>query len=81
MTKFSQLVLGRKSGGETNENKKEKKRRNERGRNFRERDSNFSLDFLVIGSENSGEARSKAGPHCKSYTWALDLWSFDNSER
>ena len=81
LTKFSQLDWGRKRGGETNEKKKEKKRRKERGRDLRERESNLSLDFPVIDSENSGEARSKVGPHCKSYAWAPDLWSFDNSER
>ena len=36
---------------------------------FRERDSNFSQKFSVIGPSNSTEARSKVGSHCKSYTW------------
>ena len=48
---------------------------------FRERVSNFSLNFLATGPSNSGKARSKVAPHDKSYTWAPVLWSFNNSER
>ena len=48
---------------------------------FRERVSNFSLNFPAIEPSNFGEARSKVAPHGKSYTWAPVLWSFDNSER
>ena len=44
---------------------------------FRERVSNFSLDFLAIGPAVSGETRSKVGPHYKSYAWVPVLWSFD----
>ena len=36
---------------------------------FRERKSNFSLDFLAIGSSNPGEPRDKIAPHDKSYAW------------
>ena len=55
----------------TNREKREKERI------FKERNSNFFLNFSVIGPSNSGEARSKIGPHCKSYTWVPLLWSFD----
>ena len=44
---------------------------------FRERDSNFSLDFSTIGPSVSGKARSKVAPHGKGYAWALVLGSFD----
>ena len=46
---------------------------------FRERDSNFSLNFPMIGQSVSGEARSKAAPHGKGYARVPILWSFDNS--
>ena len=48
---------------------------------FRERVSNFSLNFSTIGPAVSGETRSKVDPHCKSYTWVSVLWSFNNFER
>ena len=46
-------------------------------RDFRERSSTFSLEFLAIGPSNPGEPRSKIAPHGKSYVWVSDLWSFD----
>ena len=48
---------------------------------FRERGSNFSLNFPVIGPSVFGEARSKVTSHGKGYAWVLVLWSFDNSGR
>ena len=48
-----------------------------RERIFRKRDSNFSLNFPVIGPSNSGEVRSKVGPYCKRYTWVPVLLCFD----
>ena len=44
---------------------------------FRERVSNFSLDFPKIGPTVSGETRSKVDPHYKSYAWVPVLLSFD----
>ena len=41
-------------------------RKREKGREFRERDSTFSLDFLVIGLSNPGDTRGKVDSHCKS---------------
>ena len=58
-------VLGRREG----ESKRE--------RIFRVRSSHFSLNFLVIGSSNSGEARGKVDPHYKSHMWVPEVWSFD----
>ena len=55
----------------TNLEKREKKRI------FRERDSNFSQNFSVIGPSNSDEVRSKVGPPCKSYMWVPVLWIFE----
>ena len=66
-------LVGGVGGREGNKPRKER----ERERIFRERDSNFSQNFSVIGPLNSGETRSKVGPHCKSYTWVPVLWSFD----
>ena len=43
---------------------------------FRERVSNFSLDFSAIGPAVSDETRSEVDPHCKSYEWVPILWSF-----
>ena len=54
--------------------KREKRERKER--DFRERSSTFSLDFPVIGSANSGEARSKVAPHGKGYAWVPVLGEF-----
>ena len=55
---------------------REKKGERER-RNSRERGSTFSLDFSVIGTSNSGKTRGKVDPHCKSYVWVPEVWSFD----
>ena len=67
---FSQPVWEGKS-----EREKEKGERKER--DFRESSSTFSLDFPVIGPANSREARSKVGPHSKSYAWVPVLGSFE----
>ena len=68
-TIFSQPVWGEEE---------EREREGERERGFfRVRSSHFSLNFSVIGSSNSGEARGKFDPHCKSYTWVPEVWSFN----
>ena len=75
---LTNLVGGGGGGGGGSEGERgtnREKRKKERG--FLERDSNFSLNFPVIGPSNSGEATRKFGPHCKSYTWVPVLWSFD----
>ena len=59
---------------------REKERERKEG-NLRERGSNFSLNFLVIGSSVFSEVRSKVAPHGKGYVWVPVLWSFDNSGR
>ena len=41
------------------------------------RSSHFSLNFPVIGPSNSDEASGKVDPHCKSYVWVPEVWSFD----
>ena len=46
---------------------REKERKREKEREFRERGSTFSLNFLAIGPSNPGETRGKVDPHCKSY--------------
>ena len=56
---------------------RERKGESEKERDFRERDSNFSLNFPAIGPSNPGEPRSKVAPHGKSYTWTLVLWSLE----
>ena len=48
---------------------------------FRERSSNFSLDFSVFGPSVLVEPRSKIVIHGKGYAWTPILWSFDNFER
>ena len=48
---------------------------------FRERKSNFSLDFPAIGQSVPDEPRGKVAPHCKSYAWVPVLRSFDNFGR
>ena len=48
---------------------------------FRERKSNFSLDFPAIGPSVPQEPRGKVGLQYKGYTWTPILWSFDNSRR
>ena len=57
--------------------KGERERKREKGREFRERDSHFSIDFSVIGPSNFGKTRGKVDPHCKSYAWVPKVWSFD----
>ena len=61
--------------------KRERERKMEKEREFRERISTFSLDFLVIGPSNLGETRGKVDPHYKSYAWVPVLGSFGNSGR
>ena len=49
---------------------RKEKIRKERGRkkeSFRERDSTFSLNFQIIGSAVSGEARGRVQPHDKGF--------------
>ena len=48
---------------------------------FRERRSNFSLEFLTIGPSVLVGPRSKVVLRCKGYVWASLLGSFDNSGR
>ena len=57
--------------GEQTEKEREKRRY------FRVRISHFSLDFSTIVSSNSGKTRGKVDPHCKSYAWVSEVWSFD----
>ena len=61
--------------------KKEREIKREKGREFREGGSTFSLDFPAIGSSNPGEIRGKVDPPGKSYAWVPVLWSFGNSGR
>ena len=56
---------------------RERKGKREKGRDFRKKGSNFSLNFPAIGPSNLGESRSKVAPHDKSYAWTPVLWSFD----
>ena len=42
--------------------KRERERKREKGREFRERGSTFSLDFPAIGPSNSNETRGKVDP-------------------
>ena len=63
--------------GKERENRKIKERGKRKEESFREISSTFSLDFPVIGPANSGEARSKVGPHCKSYAWVPVLGSLN----
>ena len=53
----------------------------EKERIFRERKSNFSLDFPVFGPSVLVGPRSKVVLCDKSYAWAPVLWSFDKSGR
>ena len=68
-TCFDELVWER--GEQTDKKRKD----------FRERESTFSLGFPMIRLSNPGETRGKVDPHCKSYTWVPVLWSFRNFER
>ena len=42
---------------------------------FRERGSNFSLEFPAIGQSDPGEPRDKVALRCTGYAWAPVLWS------
>ena len=53
----------------------------EKEKDFRERVSNFSLDFSAIEPSVSGKARSKVAPRGKSYAWAPVLGSFDKLQK
>ena len=53
----------------------------EKERVFRERKSNFSLDFPVFGHSVLVGPRSKVILHGKGYMWAPVLEIFDNSGR
>ena len=57
--------------------RKTKRERERKERDFREISSTFSLESPSIGPSVSGEARSKVAPHGKGYTWVPVLWSFD----
>ena len=48
---------------------------------FRERKSEFSMNFPTFGSPVLVGARSKVDLRGKGYVWALILWSSDNSKR
>ena len=50
---------------------RERKGKREKGRDFRERGSNFSLNFPAIRPSNPG----------KSYAWTPVLWSFDKLQK
>ena len=69
--------MGGGGGGGGKGKRKEKKEE----KVFRERVSNFSLDFSAIGLVVSGETRGKVDPHCKGYVWVPVLWSFDKLQR
>ena len=49
----------------------------EKERVFRERKSNFSLDFPVFGLSILVGPRRKVVLRGKGYVWASVLWSFD----
>ena len=69
-------------GWEKGEGKLEREKEGDKKEgNFREKCSNFSLNFPTIKLSVSGEARSKVAPHDESYAWVPVLWSFHNSER
>ena len=48
---------------------------------FRERKSDFSLDFSAFGPSVLVRAKGEVGLFCKGYAWTPILWSFDNSGR
>ena len=48
---------------------------------FRERKSNFSLDFPAFGLSVLVGLRRKVDLRYKGYAWTPILWSFDNSKR
>ena len=49
--------------------------------NYRERKSNFSIDFPAFGPSVRFGPRSKVVLRCKGYVWTPVLWSFDNCKR
>ena len=53
----------------------------EKRRDFRERVSTLSLEFLVIEPSVLVGTRGEVGLRCKGYVWVPVLWSFDNSRR
>ena len=61
-------------GGRERKTKRERERKE---RDFGERSSTFSLEFPAIGPLVSCEARIKVAPHDKGYTWVPVLWSFN----
>ena len=48
---------------------------------FRERKSNFSLDFPAFKLSVLVGAKGEVDQSCKGYAWTPILWSFDNFER
>ena len=54
LTNLNPTGVGRK--------KRERERKREKGREFRERGSTLSLDFPAIGPSNPGETRGKVDP-------------------
>ena len=69
---FDHNLLPTGLGGEEKEREKE----GERERIFKVRSSHFSLNFPMIGPSNSDEAKGKVDPHCKSYAWMPEVWTF-----
>ena len=61
--------------------KKTKRERERKERDFRERSSTLSLKFPVIRQSVSGEARSKVAPHDKGYEWIPVLGSFKKLQK
>ena len=61
-------------GGRERKTKRERERKE---RDFRERSSTLSPEFSAIRPLIFGEARRKVAPHGKGYTWVPVLWSFD----
>ena len=61
---LNQIGWEKRRGEREKINRKEREKR----RDFRERVSTLSLDFVTIGSSNLNETRGKVDPHCKSYT-------------
>ena len=61
--------------------RRKKRGKKKKNTDFRERVSNFSLNFPAIGPSIFGEAKNKVAPHGKGYTWAPVLGSFDKLQR
>ena len=55
-------------GGKEWENR-ERKERGEEEKDFRDKESIFSLNFSAIGPLNPSETRGKVDPHDKGYVW------------